>query len=182
MRSRIVAVGLFVLCLAALPLEAQILEGQSQGGGTGTIIRTGGAFYDFGSETGLNFDVSIWGFVNNPGRYRIPSNMNLLDLFSYAGGFREGAFLDRIKIIRRPLDDENQTMVKRVFEVNLEQYIQLTDKEKSMAELKLYPNDIILVQGETPKPTIDWILRLLQTLVAISSLMTATIVVINALK
>jgi len=182
MRSIIVGFGFLAVAIAALPLQAQILEGQSQGGGRGAAIRTGGAYYDFGSETGLNFDVSIWGFVNNPGRYRIPSNMNLLDLFSYAGGFREGAFLDRIKIIRRPLDDDNQTMVKKVFEVNLEQYLELSDTEKSMAELKLYPNDIILVQGETPKPTIDWILRLLQTLVAISSLMTATIVVVNALK
>lgn len=58
------------------------------------------AFYNFGDPDKLNIEVSIIGYVKNPGRYLIPSGSKFLDLVSYAGGPLVDAELKDIRILR----------------------------------------------------------------------------------
>lgn len=59
------------------------------------------AFYRIQDRPGeLTKKVNLWGFVNAPGRYEIPASTNLIQLITYAGGPKEYASMDDIKIYR----------------------------------------------------------------------------------
>ncbi|MBM4162658.1 MAG: hypothetical protein FJ217_16365 [Ignavibacteria bacterium] len=49
--------------------------------------------------------VNIWGFVQKPGRYEVPSSTDLIQLISYAGGPVQYAKLDEVKLTRWILYD-----------------------------------------------------------------------------
>lgn len=76
---------LLLIILFVLPVYAQQISG----------------FYKIETGTAeLTKTVNIWGYVQNPGRYEIPATTNLIQLITYAGGPREYAVLDEIKIYR----------------------------------------------------------------------------------
>jgi protein involved in polysaccharide export with SLBB domain len=138
-----------------------------------------GAFYNFSSNSGCDLLVSVWGFVRNPGRYRVPCETNLLDLMSYCGGPNDrGAdvFLDRVKIIRKG-DAEHQNEIAQVFEVDVEKYLDLRNTPTVTSDLLLNPGDLIIVDGKEYSG--DTILRIAQVVVAIASIITSTVAVIN---
>lgn len=65
-------------------------------------------FYKIDTGTAeLKKTINIWGYVQNPGRYEIPATTNLVQLIAYAGGPREYAVLDEVKVYRT-LDDGKQ--------------------------------------------------------------------------
>ena len=88
-------------------------------------------------------DISIWGFVRAPGRYRVPSYTKLLELISLAGGPDERARLDEVKVVHDLTIDSTITQAVTLF--NLEEY-QLY--RQSPVEPVLTPNDIIIVPGD----------------------------------
>ena len=49
--------------------------------------------------------VNIWGFVQKPGRYEVPSSTGLIQLISFAGGPVQYAKLDEVKLTRLMLGD-----------------------------------------------------------------------------
>jgi len=83
----------------------------------------------------LNFEVSILGEVNNPGRYRIVHpNINILDAIATAGDITEIGNRKKVKVIR--LTDKDP----RVF------YLDLRDKNVAAnTDFFLQPNDIVYV-------------------------------------
>ncbi|MDH7515626.1 MAG: SLBB domain-containing protein [Bacteroidota bacterium] len=166
-----------VIVFRAGTARAQILE-PGQTPRTGTMSSQGGSYYNFSSGgTGCDLKVSVWGFVQNPGRYYIPCETNLLELMSFCGGPRKGARLDRVKIVRRG-GPEEEHVLKEVFEVNLAKYLDVTDKSVTAPELLLWPGDLVVIDGVEESP-VDMFLRIAQVVVAISSLVTATVAVIN---
>lgn len=44
--------------------------------------------------------INIWGYINFPGRYDVPLSTNIIQLLTYAGGPRDNATLDNIKVYR----------------------------------------------------------------------------------
>lgn len=171
----------FVLLLAvAATTQAQILDGPRPQRGGGTLSAPTGNYYDFTGGSGVALQVSIWGFVGSPGKYSVPFETDLLALLSYCGGPREGAYLDRIKIVRRG-NVEKQNEIREVIEVNVEKYLRLTSKPAMLSELLLFPGDLIIVDGEDIN-YIDTFLRVAQVIVAVSSLVTTTVAVINLTK
>ncbi|MBR9978520.1 MAG: SLBB domain-containing protein, partial [Bacteroidetes bacterium] len=140
---------------------------------------TGGSFYNFASGSGCDLMVSVWGYVRNPGRYRVPCETNLLDLLSFCGGPNDrGAevFLDRVKVVRKGgVDRENE--IAEVYEVDVRKYLELRDTPLMTSDLQLFPGDLIIVDGEQVYR--DMILRIAQTIVAIASVITSTVAVIN---
>jgi hypothetical protein len=160
---------------------AQILD-EGNSGAPATFANQGGSYYNFTGGTGCDLKVSVWGYVSNPGRYRVPCETNLIDLLSFCGGpLDRGAetFLYRIKIVRRGgVDNENE--IARVFEIDVDKYLQLKDFPMSTKELDLYPGDLIIVDGKESRG--DTILRIAQIVVAITSIITSTIAVINLTK
>jgi len=169
-------------CLLLIPLsegKTQILEsGTSEQ--TGTFSNRAGAYYNFSSGSGCDLQVSVWNWVVNPGRYNVPCETNLFELLSFCGGPKRGAYLDKIKIVRRG-GPNRENELKEVMEIDIEKYLELTDVGVTADELLLYPGDLIIIDGEA-EDTVDTFLRAAQVIVAITSLVTATVAVINLTK
>ncbi len=79
--------------------------------------------------------VNLWGYVNKPGCYEVPVETNLIQLITYAGGPKDYADLDDIKLYRI-----DQNGMRQLIEVSLDD-ISETDKYK----LDTYDDDTIIV-------------------------------------
>jgi hypothetical protein len=159
-------------------LRAQILTGEPASASPFFGAQTG-SFYNFSSGSGCDLMVSVWGFVRNPGRYRVPCETNLLDLLSYCGGPNDrGAdvYLDKVKVVRKGGADQ-QNEIAEVFEVDVEKYLELRTSPVVTSDLLLFPGDLIIVDGKEDRG--DTVLRIAQLVVAIASIITSTIAVIN---
>jgi protein involved in polysaccharide export with SLBB domain len=103
-----------------------------------TTIQTfsqGPSQYILGKGDVLTITVNLWGYVNKPGIYTIPSNYDLISLISSAGGPTSAARLNDIRIIRR---DEAVIMV------DIEKFIKTGNKDLIPP---LQPGDTIIVSG-----------------------------------
>ena len=182
MRKHLSFILFFVFIVSAPRLEAQILDDGGGSSNTATFANPGGSYYNFTGGSGCDLKVSVWGYVRNPGRYNVPCETNLIDLLSYCGGpIDRGAetFLYRVKVIRRG-DADSENEISRVFEIDVDKYLQLTDNPMSTREMLLYPGDLVIVDGKESRG--DTILRIAQIVVAITSIITSTIAVINLTK
>ena len=167
---------LILLVLFAAGAQSQILD-NGQLPKTGNCPQQGGSYYNFSSGSGCDLKISVWGFVHNPGRYYIPCETNLLELMSFCGGPQRGATLERVKIVRRGGVDR-EDVLKEVFEVDLSKYLKVTDVEVRAKELLLFPGDLVVVDGEDIS-AVDTFLRIAQVVVAVASLVTATLAVVH---
>ena len=93
------------------------------------------AQYILGSNDVLLITVNLWGHVQKPGIYSIPSSFGLIDLLSSAGGPLGTARLNDVRVIRK-----NQEVIT----VNLEEFIKTGNKDLLVS---LQPGDIIIVSG-----------------------------------
>ena len=93
------------------------------------------AQYILGGKDILLINVNLWGHVQRPGIYSIPSSYSLIDLISSAGGPLKTARLSDIRIIR-----QNQQVVK----VDVEQFIKTGNRELLPF---LQPGDTVIVSG-----------------------------------
>jgi len=100
-----------------------------------------GAQYFLGTDDQLLIKVNIWGFVANPGQYLVPSDTDLISLISFAGGPREGAKLNNIKLIRAKKSKEAKDSI---ININVKKYIK-TGEESLIPQLN--PGDTIIVSG-----------------------------------
>lgn len=98
----------------------------------------------FGSSEGVNIEVSLWGYVSKPGLYKIPHTTDLVSLISLAGGPRENARLDDVRIIRLVNNSEDNKMEERIIRVNLEEFIEKGDR--SVIPI-LKPGDVVVMTG-----------------------------------
>jgi hypothetical protein len=80
--------------------------------------------------------VNLWGAVHKPGIHHVPTQTDILNLVSYAGGPSERAELDRVAVKRRVKDQD--TLIEY-------------DLKKALSEpvktpvLRLEPNDIVFI-------------------------------------
>ena len=65
----------------------------------------------------------------------------------------------------------------QVYEVDVEKYLELRTTPTVTSDLFLFPGDLIIVDGKENRG--DMILRIAQIVVAIASIITSTIAVIN---
>jgi protein involved in polysaccharide export with SLBB domain len=93
------------------------------------------AQYILGGKDILLINVNLWGHVQRPGIYSIPSSYGLIDLLSSAGGPLTSARLTEVRIIR-----SNQEVVN----IDVEDYIR-TGKSDLLPVLR--PGDTIVVSG-----------------------------------
>ncbi len=63
-------------------------------------LKNRGSLYYLGEKDELLIKVNIWGFVQKPGQYMVPNGTDLISLISFAGGPREEARLNNVKLIR----------------------------------------------------------------------------------
>lgn len=93
------------------------------------------AQYILGGSDILLINVNLWGHIQRPGIYSIPSSYGLIDLMSSAGGPLNTARLSDVRIIR-----SNQ----QVINVDVEKFIKTGNSE--MIPL-LQPGDTIIISG-----------------------------------
>ena len=93
------------------------------------------AQYILGGTDVLLITVNLWGHVQRPGIYSIPSSYGLIDLISSAGGPLGTARLSDVRIIR-----SNQ----QVINVDVEKFIKTGDSD--LLPL-LQPGDTIIISG-----------------------------------
>ena len=93
------------------------------------------AQYILGGSDVLLINVNLWGHVQRPGIYSIPSSYGLIDLISSAGGPLGTARLSDVRIIR-----SNQ----QVINVDVERFIKTGDSD--LLPL-MQPGDTIIISG-----------------------------------
>jgi len=159
--------------LLSSPFISQPGFGQSRDSESSSNYKNRAALYYLGEQDELLIKVNIWGFVQKPGQYMVPSGTDLISLISFAGGPREQANLKRIKIIRNQAllaarnDSDSGHLAMRgdaalsrsvapaadvakekptVIEVNVKKFISTGD-ETLIPELQ--PGDTVVLEGST---------------------------------
>jgi hypothetical protein len=118
--------------------------------------RIGASRYYLGKEDELLIPVNILGFVNKPGQYMVPNETDLISLIAFAGGFREDAKLNKLKILRGFAKNGQPNSLK----VDLKKYFETGNRSLIP---RLMPDDTIIVSGSrtvTVKNTLDFIAKL----------------------
>ena len=96
------------------------------------------AQYYIGDSSELLMRVNIWGRVQKPGQYFVPSTTDLITLISAAGGPADKSRLDNIKIVR------SSEGGSQIIEVDVKQYLKTGDL-REIPTLK--PEDTVIVSG-----------------------------------
>ena len=99
---------------------------------------TRAAQYYVGEENELMMKVNIWGRVERPGQYFVPSTTDLITLISLAGGPADKSRLDNVKVVRSGVGGAE------VIEVNIKKFLKTGDVRLIP---QLEPEDTILVSG-----------------------------------
>ncbi len=108
-----------------------------------TIQPMAPTYYSLSGEQGLMITVNLWGFVERPGQYVVPSSTNLVQLMSLAGGPTEYAHLDKVEIIRQNMQPDS-TYKTQIIKVDLKEF-----QKKGNQTPLLSPGDTIIVPGST---------------------------------
>jgi hypothetical protein len=95
----------------------------------------GASTYRFGKSDEITMNVNLWGHVLKPGSFEIPVGFSLVELISIAGGPKESANLEDIKIVRKD---------KEIVRVNVKRYINEGDASIIPA---LKPGDVVIIGG-----------------------------------
>ena len=98
-----------------------------------------GAQYYIGDENQLIMKVNIWGRVEKPGQYFVPSDTDLITLISVAGGPADKSRIDNVRVVRI-----GESGAEEVIEVNIKKFLKTGDRSL-IPDLK--PEDTILVAG-----------------------------------
>jgi len=129
--------GKLVLRYLFLIVLCYIVAGYAQDFRSNQQLQAGDrpAQYILGSDDVLLITVNLWGHVQRPGIYSIPSSFGLIDLLSSAGGPLTTARLNDVKIIRK-----NQEVIK----VNIKEFMKTGNKDLLVS---LQPGDLVIVSG-----------------------------------
>ena len=93
------------------------------------------AQYILGTGDILLVTINLWGHVQRPGIYSVPSSYTLIDLISSAGGPLKTARLNDVRIVRK-----NQDVVK----IDIDKFLKTGDNKLLPV---LQPGDTIIVAG-----------------------------------
>jgi protein involved in polysaccharide export with SLBB domain len=126
---------IFLILLFSVTSYSQNFDNLS-GANTGqTQFSDKPAQYILGSGDILLVNVNLWGHVQRPGIYSVPSSYSLIDLISSAGGPLSTARLNDVRIVRK--DQE-------VLKIDVEKFLKTGDN--TLLPI-LQPGDTIIVAG-----------------------------------
>lgn len=146
-------------------IDSSLILGLSQKNNIGTI-------FDLSDPTGVNMEVNLWGFIRNPGRYRVPINTTFMDLLTFSGGPIEESNLEEIRIIRGANETGNKPAVIKLNYDDLLWGEQVSTKPKNNPVL--LPGDYIIVQREKRYTFRDYLqiyVPIITSLVSIATLL-----------
>lgn len=115
-------------------LGSQYSEGYTQ--------RPGG-LYDYSDPEAINMNVSVWGFVKYPGRYKVPIYVSVSDLLSFAGGPTDNSDLEDLRLYR-VMEDSTQ----HLFSFNFNDLLWEDKLEVQNRKIpKLQGGDLLVIPG-----------------------------------
>ena len=133
-----------------------------------------GAVYDLSDPMGINMEVSLLGFIRNPGRYKVPVKTTLLDVLSFAGGPLEYSNLEEIRLIHT----DSTGAFKKIIKLN---YNDLMWEDEVHMDTKrnpvLMPGDIIIMMQKIRRSFYDIMLLVIPIITTVLSLATFIITV-----
>ena len=101
----------------------------------------GSSRYFIGKERELLMSVNIFGAVNKPGQYMVSSETDVISLIACAGGFRDDAKINEIKIVRRTGDSGKPNIMK----IDLEKFYMTGDQQLTPT---LKPDDVVTIANK----------------------------------
>jgi hypothetical protein len=139
---------IFILIVTGI-LSVNILFGQDKNERIGyeEIIKVGINYYNYADKDKVNFEVSVWGYVRNPGKYLIPNGTSFIDLISLCGGPLSEAKLEDIRIVRQK-NDTLDVKEDKIIRLNYKDFLW----EEKISNVKkqnpiVNPGDVILIPG-----------------------------------
>ncbi len=147
--------------------------------GEDELLKSGPNYYNYSDKDKVNIEVSLWGYVKNPGKYLIPRGTTAIELITLGGGPTTEALLNDVRLVRMKNDSLNITsdqIIRMDYNDFLwEEQIRSGTKKNPV----LLPGDMVLLPGEPRYFFRDN----LGIILSISSfLLTATVLVINIVK
>ena len=121
--------------------------------------------YVVGTEEQMLLPVNVLGLVQRPGQYLVPFRTDLISVIAYAGGFRENAKINEIKIVRSAVVESNSGMA-RVIKVDLKRYFEQGDKTQIP---QIMPDDTIIVAG-TARQTLNAFMGFVRDVLVVAQL------------
>jgi hypothetical protein len=147
--------------------------------GAEELIKNGINYFNYSDKDKVNFEVGIWGYVKNPGKYLIPQGTTFIDLISLSGGPLSDAKLRDIRIVRLKNDSLN-IKEDKVIVLNYSDFLQ-EEKVETLNKTNptLLPGDIILIPG-LQKSMFRENFSLILT--AVSTIASVTVLLVTILK
>ena len=126
------------LFLALFALTASVVKSSDDGSLTIPKHIESGAQYFIGDENQLLMKINVWGRVEKPGQYYVPSDTDLITLISVAGGPADKSRLDNVRVVRAVSSGSE------VIHVDIKKYLKTGDRNLIP---DLMPEDTVLVSG-----------------------------------
>ena len=104
MKRLLLVILLTVLVINTYAQDTDNLLNFQQGRSTTSAFSDRPAQYILGSGDILLVTVNLWGHVQRPGIYSVPSSYTLIDLISSAGGPLKTARLNDVRVVRKNTD------------------------------------------------------------------------------
>jgi polysaccharide biosynthesis/export protein len=153
---------LILISALLLPLHAYAQDSATDGPSGMAADGNRAAQYFLGDKNAIYITVNVWGKVNRPGQYNIPSGTNLLTLLSAAGGPSSYSRLDNVRVVRLVNQREE------ILEVDVRRYLNTGDISL-IPEIK--PGDTVVVTGSA----YNWISNVVDVVAKVGILLNAMV-------
>jgi len=110
-------------------------------------------YFDLSDPDAVNIKIAVWGFVQYPGKYVVPTYTTVSDLLSFAGGPSDASDLEDLRLYRTKEDGTRELIKINFNDVMWEQ--SLGSKYRRIPNLEA--GDILVVPGAPRLYTKDYI-------------------------
>lgn len=135
---------IFFFILGYISISAQVKDYELGADVLGLRNNPQGGYFNYSDPEAININVSVWGWVKYPGRYKVPIYTTAIDLLSYAGGPSDAADLQDLRIYRLNADS-TQSMIK----FNYNDLVYESKLESRYRKIpRLEAGDVLVIPGE----------------------------------
>lgn len=134
---------IFIVILIMFFFEFVNAQDDIQIGSQGYGINQRGALFDYSDPTAVNIKVQLWGYVDLPGYYIVPSGTSINELISLGGGPTEDASLDDIRVVK--IKAGSQTIMTKY---NYNDMMWEENIKSQINYIHLDAGDVVVVPGE----------------------------------
>ena len=135
--------ALFLILLVAGLYTNIYSQDDIQIGSLGARTGQQGGLFDYSNPSTINIKVQLWGYVQYPGYYVVPAGISINELISFAGGPKEDASLEDIRVTKI----KEGTPTKMV-KYNYNDMVWEDEIKNQINFVRLEAGDIVVVPGE----------------------------------